>query len=346
MLLTACAQCAAADSLTNAIHDLLRRRIQVEKRGVGIVVGLVSGQESSIVACGNMDTTTGREVNGDTVFEIDSVTKTFTALLLQDMVERGEMKLDDPASRYLPKAVALPIRHGKEITLLQLATHTSGLPHEPANLDPKQPDNPRADYTVEKLYAFLSGYKLSRDPGAEYEYSSLGFGLLGHLIALKAGTNYESLVISKICRPLKMDSTRITLSPELKERLAQGHDESGRPAKNWDYQVLAGCGALRSTANDLLKYVSANLGLGPSGLTPLMEKTHAVHFRRATKSDMGLGWFIDHGEGARIIGHDGGTGGYCSFVGFDTLHRRGVVVLSNSLVDVSDIGLRLIQNGW
>ena len=136
-------------------------------------------------------------------------------------------------AKYLPKSVKMPTRNGKEITLLQLATHTSGLPDGPDNLDPKRADNPYADYTVEKMYAFVSGYKLTRDPGTKYEYSTVGMALLGQAIALKAGTNYESLVVDRICRPLKMDSTRITLTPELKSRFAQGHNYSDTRYRIW-----------------------------------------------------------------------------------------------------------------
>ena len=219
--------CAAAEDFTDAIHAFLQQRVEAEKRDVGIVVGIVDEHGSRIVSCGKLDNGTDQEVNGDTLFEIGSVTKTFTALLLQDMIERGEMKLDDPVAKYLPESVKMPTRNGKEITLLHLATHTSGLPDIPDNLDPKRADNPFADYTVEKMYAFLSGYQLTRDPGAKFEYSNLGMGLLGHVIALKAGTNYESLVVDRICRPLKMDSTRITLTPELKARFATGHNQFG-----------------------------------------------------------------------------------------------------------------------
>jgi CubicO group peptidase (beta-lactamase class C family) len=293
-----------------------------------------------------MDDGAGREVNGDTVFEIGSITKTFTALLLQDMIERGAMRREDPVARYLPKSVRMPTRHGKEITLLQLATHTSGLPHEPDNLVPKRADNPRADYAAGDLYAFLSGYELTRDPGAEYEYSSLGVGLLGHVIALKAGTNYESLVVDRICRPLGMESTRISLTPELQARFAQGYNELGYPVSSWDYLALSGCGALRSTVNDLLKYTSANLGLTPSSLTPLMEKTHAGHFHPSTIFDFGLAWVIRQAHGARTVCHSGGTGGYSSFIGFDKTRRRGVVVLSNFLDEVSFLGLLLLDSEW
>jgi len=340
---------AGAEEFTNAIHAYLQQRVEVEKKDVGIVVGIVDEHGSSIVSCGKMDNGTDQPVNGDTLFEIGSFTKTFTTLLLQDMIERGEMKLDDPVAKYLPKSVKMPTRNGKEITLLQLATHTSGLPVIPDNLDPTRADNPYADYTVEKLYAFLSRYKLTRDPGAKYEYSNLGLGLLGHVIALKARTNYESLVMDRICRPLKMESTRITLTPELKARFAQGHNALGYAVSSWDVPILSGAGALRSTANDLLKYVSANLGLTPSNLTPLMEKTHAVHFHESADADIGLAWEISRDqEGTKIVWKTGGTAGCRTFVGLNKSRRRGVVVLSNSqdFDLVYNLGNFLLESEW
>jgi len=329
----------AAEDFTNVIHTYLQKCIEAEKINAGVVVGMVDQHGSRIVRYGKLDNGTDQEVNGDTVFEIGSDTKSFTALLLQDMVQRGQMKLDDPVEKYLPTSVKLPARNGKRITLRQLATHTSGLPVIPDNLDPKSADNPYADYTVAKLYAFLSGYKLTRDPAAKSEYSNLGMGLLGHVIALKAGTNYESLVVDRICRPLKMDSTRITLTPELKSRFAVGHGPSGETVPSWDIPVLSGAGAIRSTVNDLLKYVSANLGLTPSALTPVMKKT----------CENGLAWFSNSEQpGTKIISHGGGAGGSQSFVGFDPTRRRGVVVLFNGrrVIDVEALGMFLLKNEW
>src|SRR6185436_11030022 len=227
MLLSAFSLGASAEEFTHALRAFLQQRVEVQKRNVGIVVGIVDEHGSHVVSCGKMDNGTDQEVNGDTLFDIASITKPFTGLLLQDMIERGEMQLDDPVAKYLLSSVRMPTRGGKEITLLHLVTHTSGLPHIADNLNPKRVDNPFADYTVEELNAFLSGYKLTHDPGTKFEYSSLGMGLLGHVIALKAGTNYEALVVDRICQPLKMDSTRITLTPELKSRFATGHNKFG-----------------------------------------------------------------------------------------------------------------------
>jgi CubicO group peptidase (beta-lactamase class C family) len=354
MLLTAFSFRAVAEDFTNAIHAYLQQRVEVEKRDVGIVVGIVDEHGSSIVSCGKMDNGTDQEVNGDTLFEIGSFTKTFTGLLLQDMVERGKMKLDDPVAKYLPKSVKMPTYDGKQVTLLQLATHTSGLPLFPDNLDPKRADNPWADYPVEKLDDFVSGCKLTREPGAKCEYSTVGMALLSQAIALKAGTNYESLVVDRICRPLKMDSTRITLTPELKSRFAQGHNYFGYAVSHTDWGALMGGAALRSTANDMLKYISANLGLTPSGLTPLMKNTHVAHFHAYLNADtdldtdIGLAWMITRDlQGTKIVQHGGLTRGFITFAGFDMTRRRGVVVLCNSQdFDVPRIGLLLLESEW
>ena len=315
-----------------------------------MVIGLADQSGNQVFRAGKLDNGTDREVDGDTLFEIGSVTKTFTTLLLMDMVERGQMKLDDPVAKYLPKSVKVPARNGKQITLLDLATHTAGLPRDPSNLTPAGglPENAFADYSVEKLYAFLSSFALDRYPGDKFEYSNVGMALLGHVLALKAGTNYEGLVVKRICRPLKMNSTRIALSTELKARLARGHDQVGKPAPNWEFQVYDGAGGLRSSANDLLKYVSANIGLTPSSLTPLMEQTHVIrHKGTPTHGDTAMDWVAREAyqpPGMELLGHGGATGGYQAWVGFDKRQRRGVVVLTTAN-DVSSeaIGWTLLQ---
>jgi D-alanyl-D-alanine-carboxypeptidase/D-alanyl-D-alanine-endopeptidase len=230
-------------------------------------------------------------VNGDTLFEIGSITKVFTRLLLHDMVARGEMNLDDPAQKYLPASVRMPTRHGKQITLWDLTTHTSGLPREMG--DP---------WAMEHLYAFLNHHKLRRDPADQFEYSNIGVALLGHVIALKAGQDYETLVRERICRPLKMDSTAISLTPELQARRAIGHAPVNQPAGYIGLQAIPGSGALFSTANDMLKLASARLGLTPCPLATLMKKT--------------------------IVGHNGGTIGFSTELAFDLKQRRALVVLA------------------
>ena len=326
------------------IQAILQQRIDKQKQSVGIVVGLINPKGSRIVSYGKLNQTSSRQPDGDTVFEIGSISKVFTSLLLADMVERKELSLKDPISKFLSKSVKVPTRKGREITLLDLATHSSGLPRLPNNFESKDIENPYADYTVEQLYSFLSNYQLTREIGAEYEYSNVGGGLLGHILSLKAGIDYENLTTIRICQPLKMDSTRIKLSPEMQARFATGHNQLGQPVKNWDIPTLAGAGALRSTANDLLKFLAANLDFSKSNLSPAIQKTHVVeHDTNSSDLKIGLGWHILKKYGKEIIWHNGGTGGYHSFIGFDKNKRLGVVVLSNSVNDIDDIGLHLLE---
>jgi D-alanyl-D-alanine-carboxypeptidase/D-alanyl-D-alanine-endopeptidase len=319
------------------IREILVRRIDQQKQAVGIVVGVIEPNGRRVVAYGNLAKDDPRTLDGDTVFEIGSVTKVFTSLLLADMVNRKEVALDDPAAKYLPENVKLPERSGKSITLLDLSTHTSGLPSLPSNFKPKDLFNPYADYSVDDLYQFLSGYTLPRDPGSEFEYSNLGAGLLGHLLAYRAGTDYESLIKTRITRPLSMPDTGITLSSSMKQRMATGHNTMLAPTANWDFPTLAGAGALRSSANDMLTFLEAFLGYKETPLAPAMKAMLEV--RRPvgkTKAEIGLAWNILF----ESAWHGGGTGGFQSLVVYDPKARTGVVVLSNASTPsgVDDLG--------
>jgi serine-type D-Ala-D-Ala carboxypeptidase/endopeptidase len=326
----------AADKNDN---DLIKAFLHnnFDDKNYGMVIGIVDEQGTKVFSAGKLDNGSDQAIDGDTVFEIGSITKTFTTLLLEEMVERGDMKLDDPVAKYLPETVKVPSHNGKEITLRDLATQSSGLPFNPTNLSGGP--NPFADYSAEKLYAFLSHFTLTSDPGADFQYSNLGMGLLGHAITLKAGADFDSLIVNRIARPLQMGSTGVVLTPEMKDHLAIGHDAVGRSVPNFEFQSLAGCGALHSTANDLLKYVAANLGLAKSPLTPLMEKTQVFshHASPGVGSMPSFGQtampWVDEGEGEQtgldIRLHAGGTGGYSAFIGFEKQQRRGVVVLLN-----------------
>jgi len=328
------------------IRQILVQRIDIAHQSVGIVVGVMDPAGKRIIAYGALDQGDQQPLNGDTVFEIGSITKVFTSLLLSDMVQRGEVKLTDPISKYLPATVKVPERGGRSITLEDLATHTSGLPRLPTNITPKDPANPYADYSVEQLYQFLSGYTLPRDIGTQYEYSNLGGGLLGHVLARRAGMDYEALVRARVTGPLKMNRTAITLTPELKARLAVGHDPSMKRTANWDLPTLAGGGALRSTVNDMLTFVAANLGYTKTELAPAMADMLTVRRPTGTPDlEVALAWHVSTRFGHDIVWHNGGTGGYRTFIGFDPKSRTGVVVLSNAgtPAGVDDIGYHLLD---
>jgi len=330
------------------IRKILVERIDTYHQGVGIVVGVVEPQGRRVVAYGSLDKGDPRPLNGDTIFEIGSTTKVFTSLVLADMVQRGEVALADPVAKYLPAEAKVPERGGRAITLVDLSTHTSGLPRMPSNFRPKDPANPYADYTVDQLYQFLSSYQLTRDIGSQFEYSNLGGGLLGQALAHRGGVDYEALVRSRITGPLGMNSTGITLSPEMKARLALGHNDKLVTVPNWDLPALAGAGALRSSVNDMLTFLAANLGYVKSPLAPAMAAMLSV--RRPTGApgggEIGLGWLITKPSEDEIVWHNGGTGGYRSFIGYDAKTRVGVVVLSNTFTGsgVDDIGMHLLDS--
>jgi D-alanyl-D-alanine-carboxypeptidase/D-alanyl-D-alanine-endopeptidase len=328
-----------AKEIRQALKDAVDNR-----HTVGIVVGIIDKDGRTIHSYGNT-AADGRAVDGDTVFEIGSVTKTFTATLLADMVQRGLVSLDDPVAKYLPQGVIMPVRGGKEITLLDLATQHSGLPRMPTNFNPADPDNPYADYTAAKLFEFLSSYALPRDIGASYEYSNLGAGLLGEALARRAGKSYEALLTERIFRPLGMNSSGIVLRPEMAARLATGHSQQLTPVKNWDLDALAGAGAIRSTVNDMLNYVAAYMDLKPSPLSSAMALARQDR-NDTTIPDMriGLAWHLLKRPDTVIVWHNGGTAGYHSFVGFDLKGGTGIVVLSNSANDIDTIGLHFLDD--
>jgi serine-type D-Ala-D-Ala carboxypeptidase/endopeptidase len=194
------------------------------------------------------------------------------------------------------------------------------------------------------MYQFLSGYSLPRDPGAEYEYSNLGMGLLGQALARRAKKSYEALLVEHVLAPLDMDDTRIRLTPAMGARFVGGHDQGGEPVPYWDIPTLAGAGALRSTANDMLAFLAANLDSTGGSLHRALAATHAP--RRETGEPghlVGLGWHVRNVEGRPIVWHNGETGGFRSFIGFDESRRAGVIVLANSAGDVDDIGYHLLE---
>ena len=291
------------------IQKILAERVDTYRQSVGVVVGVIEPSGRRIVTYGRSSANANTPLNGDTLFEIGSMTKVFTSLLLAEAVQRGEVALTDPISKYLPASVKVPER-GRAITLQDLSTHSSGLPRMPGNMKPRDPENPFADYSVDQLYQFLSTYQLTRDVGATYEYSNLGAGLLGHILALRAGMDYESLVKSRITGPLGLTSTAITLTPSLQARLAPGHDRTLQPTKNWDITSLAGAGALRSSANDMLTFLAAEMGYTQSTLAPAMKAM--LQPRRPAAGppglEVGLAWHFLTANGKTIVWHNGGTG--------------------------------------
>jgi len=330
-----------SDAATLAI---IKQRVD-EKRSTGIVVGLVDANGTTrIVAHG--DPGPGQPaLDGDSVFEIGSITKVFTATVLASLVLDKTVSLDDPVQKFLPASVKIPARNGKVITLGHLSSQNSGLPRMPSNFTPKDPANPYADYSVDQMYTFLSGYQLTRDPGELFEYSNLGVGLLGHALSLATAKPYEQLVRERVLTPLGMTHTAIVFTPWMKQHLALGHSERGAVVANWDLPTMAGAGAIRSTMKDMLLFAAANLNTDRGPLGPAMALAQRERAPIAGGGGIGLNWIIRKSATEPIVWHNGGTAGYRTFLGLVPSQRIAVVVLTNSGgAGADDIGLHLLDS--
>jgi serine-type D-Ala-D-Ala carboxypeptidase/endopeptidase len=366
--------------ITDEIKDRLNALVDSNRTKAAIVIGIVDPNGTQFYSNGKISNTNNTNVDQNTIFAIGSNTKVFTTVLLAEMVEEGLVKLNDPIDKYLPPNVTIPQYKGHKITIEDLATHTSGLPEFPSNYCPSFAiSNAQSledkvqhvrnlmsctkNFTIGQLYQSLSNTTLTREPGSKYEYSTFGTGLLGRILTLKSNmSSYDELLTERILNVLGMNSTSIYLSDEQKSRLAIGH-LSGRelPLFNISNPLVPG-GGLYSSADDLLKFISANIGLIKTKLDSAMQTSHLI--RHSTgflipnniavsgkngdiELYIGLGWLVTTNLGNEIIWHNGGTiGGYNAFMGFNPDTKRGIVVLCNTgRADVDITTLALNQKG-
>jgi CubicO group peptidase (beta-lactamase class C family) len=333
----------------------------LKRSNLTLVIGVIDGDDRLIRGFGQLSESSINSPDGNTLFEIGSISKVFTSTLLSILVNHQELELTAPINRLMKDYQQLP----DDITLLSLATHTSGLPRVPSNLMKSvQQDrqNPYAAYTLKELNEYLQSYdSKQRKTEGTISYSNLGFGLLGHILAQHLGLSYEDAIVRHICEPLGLSDTCVTLTEEQKSRLAISRSGNGKPVKNWDLPTLAGAGALRSTANDLLKFLAENLQpsyppfaqsiaathtlrcetfaslagvpkfLSRVGVFKLIEQLFGEPPVRRELKGIALGWFVTYlpSVNQQVYCHNGGTGGYRSFCGFIKETSTGVVVLSN-----------------
>lgn len=330
-----------------SIRAMLKQSVGGNEKVVGMIAVTV-GERGTRMATFGSSGVPGLALGSDTVFEIASITKVLTSLLLVDMVQRGEVAFDDPVAKYLPASMTIHQR-GRPITLLDVASYTSGLPNMPSNMPPKWWTLPNAmgDYTEGKLYEFLSSYVPEYEPGTRYEYANLGFGLLGVALARRAAKSYEELLIERVCNPLGLSHTRITLSGDMRRHLVQPHDLELKPTPLWDMQAFAGGGAFRSNARDLTVFLKACMGLKQTPLGKAMARL--VETRTPTRlagTEAALGWFITSAKDEEFVWKTGGSGGCNSFIGFSTRNQRGAIALSNfrwSDQGTINLGMKLLD---
>ena len=274
------------------IRVLLQQRISGEKRARAIAVGVIDEAGARVVAVGDSGDARRPQVDGDTLFEIGSVTKVFTTALLADMVKRGEVGLDEPIRRMLPATLRRPSPGAGDITLRQLATHTSGLPRLPANAAfvlswLRLPRNPYAHYARSDLLAYLEQYRPAAAAPHAPVYSNLGMGVLGEALACRAGLGYGDLLHQRVLKPLGMRSTFVVVPPARRVLLATGHNALLDPVSHWDLPAFAGAGALYSSANDMLRFLTANLRATPS-LDPPTDHAGSTVARPAQPAGWGI----------------------------------------------------------
>lgn len=316
----------------------------VNKNGnVGLVVGVVRGDRVFIRGFGKKSKERGDAPDAPTIFELASIGKIFTAAAAQILSDRGEISFDDSVDKYLNPKVKI-CEKAKNITLRQLATHTSGLPSFPESFVPKIKDelNPYKDLTVQDLYDYLATCENLGAVG-KFDYSNLGMGVLGHILELKTGKSYETIVKDEIVNRLEMKNTTITLSAEHRELLAQGYNEQGNPNPIWEDSVLTGAGSFLSNAEDMTKFIRANFDASRSEISGSLIKAHEKRAGGGT----GLGWhyysrfFAVVTDEEDVIWHNGGAGGYASFMAINKKTKSGVIVLSNTTDNVTWLGTRL-----
>lgn len=322
--------------------DTVARTYIQKANTVGMIIGVIDKGKISTYSYGETIKGNHKLPNADNFFEIGSITKTFTATLLAWYVNEGKVDLSDPITKYLPDSVAANAAL-RSITLLNLSNHTAGFDQIPDNLFAyaSDPLNPYKDYTKQLLFSYLKTCKPNSKPGEKYAYSNLAVGLLGVILEDISGERFEQMVTRIICKPLGMFSTAQYLNPLLAPRFVHVYNQGGRPTPAWDFDVLAPCGALRSTMNDLLRYAAANLHPGNDELSKAIELTHQITFTKDAK--LGLAWHIIKVNGIEYYFHNGGTYGSSSFLAFNADKDIAVVVLSNAAESTDPVGVGVLK---
>ncbi|MFA4985991.1 MAG: serine hydrolase [Candidatus Brocadiia bacterium] len=282
----------------------------------------------------------------DTLFEVGSISKVFTCLLVERAVREGKLKLTEDISRFLP-AITLADPRVAKITILDLVTHTSGLPTTPTNLAAtvKNPQDPFANYTEDDLYEFLGSFVLPRDPGTEYEYSNTGMTMAGLFASYALGGEYGKLLQEMVLVPMGLADTTLAPAKEQQKRMAQGFSLGKQPIPSWNLGIYNPAGGVKSTVRDLLSFARYNMGDKKGDLYADMKECHRPRYRISDKLEIALGWHIfdDQSGSEPIVWHNGRTGAFCAFLGFLPSSDAAVVILCNTPATVDQGGGKLLK---
>lgn len=331
------------DRLDFLIDSLARPYIQ-QKNAKALAVAVIHNNKVKKFFYGETDSASGKTPDEHSIFEIGSITKTFTATLLADLVEKGIVNLEDSIARFLPDSVASNPAL-KKITFRSIANHTSGLPRLPGNLASVKgfdKNDPYAHYGRNALFSFLKNFKTSREPEEEYEYSNVGYGLLGELIAIITKKSYEQYLKEAVLIPLHMNSTFIVADPK-NENTLQVYNKDGQEVIHWNFNALAGTGTLKSTTDDMLRYAIVQLRRPENPLEQTMALTKLFTHFVPPNTDIGLAWQMNMIEDVTCYWHNGETAGSSSFIGLIPDMNSAVILLSNSSIPVDEVARKMIH---
>ncbi|SEM40778.1 CubicO group peptidase, beta-lactamase class C family [bacterium A37T11] len=309
-----------------------------------LAIGIMTGNKTQRYFYGNTGNQGSQLPNDSTLFEIGSISKTFTATLLAYLAEKKQVSLDDMITKYLPDSLKSN-PHLQRISLQQLGNHTSGLPLLPDNFEQVTSlklTDPYRSYKLANLYSYLKNYHASVVPDSIYSYSNLGFGLLGTIISQVYSKSYNDMVKEIICKPIGLKNT--TTTPDsLKQKVAKSYNTKGTELPIWNADCLAGAGALKSTVSDLLQYAKAETKLPETTLENAMAQTKQFTFQESVDSDVGLAWLTLMVNGVLVHWHNGGKAGSSSFLAFSPDKKTAVVVLSNTAESVDEMAIAIVN---
>lgn len=327
------------------IAKILSDRIGRDQANVGIAVAVIEGGETRYVSAGTYGIDDTTPVDQNTVFEAGSITKVFTNLLLAKLVVDGKIDLDAPITNYLPEGTVVPQGDGKPISAFDLATHTSGLVGLPEAITGRGADDPYTGFGKAALLEWIAGQTLAHPVGANFVYSNSGTALLGQAIEHVAGKSYADLVKDEIFTPLGMNASSLSLTGTTPPKLPNGYNQARETVPHWDFDAYAPAGALLTTTTDLAKFIAAATGAVQTPLAPAFETMLGRTRPIGEQLSIGLGWLITNTGQSDIVWHNGMTGGFASFAGFDRNTGNGVVVLSNMATEtgIDDIGMHLLD---
>ncbi|MBL1408551.1 serine hydrolase domain-containing protein [Sphingobacterium faecale] len=332
------------NALDEYIDSVARTYIQ-QKNAQALAVGVIHNGKTNTFYYG--ETVKGDSLSlpkENTLFELGSITKIFTATLLADLVEKNIITLEDTISKYLPDSVAQN-QYLQQITFKQLANHTSGLPKLPDNLEKStkfSASDPYAQYSRKELFSYLKNIQRDDLPGDKFEYSNTGFALLGELISIIAKKSYSQCVADIITTPLSLSNTLEKVNPKT-QQITKVYNATGTEAPVWQWQVFVGAGGLKSTITDMLRFIKIQFKMPETQLEQALALTRQFTYYLPPSTDIGLAWHMNMVNDVVQYWHNGGTGGSSTFIAIVPDTKSAIIVLANSALSVDEISRKILN---